>query len=107
MAHSIRVFSTLILCGSFLFTIGCSGDDTGGSEGSGGGSGATNGATSAETTGAAMCAMQCAGSGDCPNLECSCGDGSVVNTTFCNNGCCSDKAGACPGACQDYGGWAG
>jgi hypothetical protein len=97
--------------GSGGSTAGSGGDTTGsggstagsgGSTAGSGGSTAGSGGSTAGSSGGTSC-VSC--DGGCPNIPCQCQDGSIVNTTFCNNGCCQPKEIACPDACSDSGGW--
>jgi hypothetical protein len=67
---------------------------TGGSSGSGGGTGAGGGSSGGCTSGS-----------QCPVVDCTCHDGSLVSTQSCTNGSCDGPSGACPGACDAYGGY--
>lgn len=105
--------STLILAlGACLaLAAGCDGGG-GGGDGGDGGSGAGNGSgasgagnTTGTTTKTKECEAMCSGGGECESVACECKDGSIINTQSCNNGCCQDEAGACPGVCADNGGW--
>lgn len=67
---------------------------TGGGTGSGGGTGASGGSSGGCTSGS-----------DCPALDCTCHDGSLVSTQSCSNGSCDGPGEACPSACVEYGGY--
>jgi hypothetical protein len=110
MIRFVRSASILVLGSALTLALGCGsggGSSSGGAGSStGSDSGATTGSGNGTTTGSgASCAMMCSSGQDCQNLACSCGDGSVINTTACNNACCATAAEACPDSCKDNGGW--
>ncbi len=84
-----------------------SGGSTAGSGGSTAGSGGSTAGSGGSTAGSGG-GSSCVACGDgCPNIVCACQDGSIINTTYCNNGCCEPAEVACPDACSESGGWTG
>ncbi|MBI3206149.1 MAG: hypothetical protein HYZ29_31730 [Myxococcales bacterium] len=74
-----------------------------GSNGGGGGSGNAGGGGNGGGGG-----NTCVACGDgCPSIPCECADDSIVNASFCDNGCCASQAATCTDACKDAGGWVG
>ena len=99
MGNLLRMISAIVLGGSLVLGVACSGDD-------GGGSTTTTGGSSEDTTsGGPSCEAKCSSPDECENIPCSCVDGTVVNSTACNNGCCGKEADVCPGSCEDHEGW--
>lgn len=85
---------------------GATGGSSGGSSTGGSNTGGSNtGGSSAggSSTGGGTTCTSC--DDGCPNIPCACQDGSIVNTTFCDNGCCAPAEVACPDSCADNGGW--
>ena len=108
MISIVRVLSPFIVAVSLLAAIGCGSGSGGGSSGSNTSGGDTTGGSGGGSSGGPSCSgTTCSQGSDCPNLVCSCMDGTDVNTMSCNNGCCDDESAACPGACSSDGGWAG
>ncbi len=106
MIRFVRSVSTLVLGGLLAFSPGCGGSDGSGGNGGAGGSSSDATTSTGETTASgATCAATCSTGEECPNLVCECSDRSSVNTSACNNACCATEAEACPGSCEDHGGW--
>ncbi len=90
-----RIFSHLgvalfLTIASLGFAAGCGGDDD-----------------DDDSSPSNSCSKSCQSGGDCTSVACNCKDGSIVNSTFCNNGCCADKTATCTPACDGKGGYAG
>ncbi|APR83854.1 Hypothetical protein A7982_09203 [Minicystis rosea] len=89
-----QIIRSTWLVALLAFAFGC-GSSKGGEGGNGGGNGGSG----------PTCEATCSSGDDCESVACECKDGSVVNSSSCNNGCCETEAGACPSACSDHGGW--
>ncbi|MEZ4375063.1 MAG: hypothetical protein R3B07_29900 [Polyangiaceae bacterium] len=120
----MKHFSAIKLLASGCLVMGlsvaltaCGSDSGGGNSGGNGGSGqGGSGQGGSGQGGSGQGGSGQGGSGNtcqvlcddgCPNIACFCNSGAVINSTYCDNGCCASEAVTCTDACADEDGWGG
>jgi hypothetical protein len=80
-----------------LLAMGCGGpmEQQSGAGGGGVGQSGSGGGTQQQQQQNA-CSTACSTSSDCPQITCTCGDGSPYSYQQCTNGCCATTTAACP-----------